>query len=301
MATDEEKAHALEDLLKDSLHTLESLNELQRLQSLDSEATEDVPPEEKAAKTAEKPQASEKGARSEKPKRAPVTQEEASLLDRIGDFTGSAFRFARRTTGTSIKVGRALMKSQDQLKVMLAAGQSLRDLREVAGLTLSELSDALNLKDKTVLEAVENGTATLSFELILRLAALFARNDPIPFILRYSRTYSPETWKVLNDWGVGRLPLQFERERQFVNIFRSQDAARKLSDEGFAKVLEFTRSSFEMSLHFIAEQEAALEAAKEALKAGHHHPKAKSAEEKDKSGKSAANKSGRDRTAKPDK
>ena len=40
-----------------------------------------------------------------------------------------------------------------------------------------------------------------------------------------------------------------------MNIYRSHDAKRKLSDEGFEKVLEFTRKAFELSLHFIAEQE----------------------------------------------
>jgi len=128
-------------------------------------------------------------------------------------------------------------------------------LREVAGLTLNELSEAINLKDKTLLSAVENGTSTLSFELILRLASLLARNDPIPFIIKYTRAYSPETWRVLTDWGLGRMPLQYEREREFINIYRSHDDARKLSDEGFKKVLGFTRTAFEMSLHFIAEQE----------------------------------------------
>lgn len=181
-----------------------------------------------------------------------------SFFDRITGVTSSAFRFAKKTTDTSYKVGKAIMQSQDQLKLMVAAGQSLKDLREVAGLTATELSEAINLKDKSLIEAVENGTATLSFELILRLSALLARNDPIPFILKYSRTYSPETWKLLNDWGAGRLPLQYQREREFINIYRSKDAARQLSDEGFAQVLEFTRHAFNMSLHFIAEQEQAL-------------------------------------------
>ena len=150
--------------------------------------------------------------------------------------------------------------------MMLVAGNSMRDIREVAGLTLSEMSEALNLKDKSVLEAIENGTTTLSFELILRLAALIARNDPIPFILRTTRNYNPEVWRVLDTWGVSRLPLQFEREREFINIFRRHDDARTLSDEGFQKVLEFTRQSFEMSLHFIEQQErevAELKAAQE--------------------------------------
>tara|TARA_R110002072_G_scaffold89737_8_gene201011 strand:+ start:62074 stop:62907 length:834 start_codon:yes stop_codon:yes gene_type:complete len=183
----------------------------------------------------------------------------SNFFDRVSGATSSAFKFAKKTGGTSYKVGKALIQSQDQLKLMMNAGQSLKDLREVAGLTVSELSDAINLKDKSVIEAVEDGTDTLSFELILRLAALLARNDPIPFILKYSRTYSPETWRILNDWGVGKLPLHYERERQFINIYRSQDKARELSDEGFNRVLEFTKQAFNLSLHFIGEQEDALQ------------------------------------------
>lgn len=233
MPTDDEKSHALEALLKDSLHTLESMEEIERLQGSPGAA-----------------ESSSQGATGD-------PTDEASLFERVGDLTNFAFKFARRTTGTSLKVGRALMNSQDQLKAMLAAGNGLKDLREVAGLTVSEMAEALDLRDKSVLEAAEDGTATLSFELILRLAALLARNDPVPFILKYTRTYNPDVWRVMNDWGVGKLPLQFEREREFINIYRRRDEARQLSDEGFAEVLKFTRSAFEMSLHFIAEQEAA--------------------------------------------
>jgi transcriptional regulator with XRE-family HTH domain len=196
--------------------------------------------------------------KTEKEKKV-IEDNTSSFFDRVSDATSSAFKFAKKTGGTSYKVGKALIQSQDQLKVMINAGQSLKDLREVAGLTATELSEAINLKDKSIIEAVEDGTATLSFELILRLAALLARNDPIPFILKYSRTYSPETWRILNDWGVGKLPLHYERERQFINIYRSQDKARELSDEGFNRVLEFTKQAFNLSLHFIGEQEDALQ------------------------------------------
>jgi len=270
MATDDEKAQALEDLLKDSLHAMESVDEVRRMRREASEGTDAEPAEGETASGARK-----SGDRERASKGRPVSTEASSepiepvdentLLHRISGLTGSALRFALRTTDTSWKVGKALMKSQDQLRLMLSAGQSLKDLREVAGLTKAELSEALNLRDKSLIEAVENGTATLSFELILRLAALLARNDPLPFILRYTRTYNPEIWRLLNDWGVGRLPLQFEREREFVNIFRRHDAARRLSDEGFAKVLSFTRGAFEMSLHFIAEEEEALAAYKTEL------------------------------------
>lgn len=214
------RARALQDMLLDALHVMRSQEEVDVLRT---------------------PTASEK---------APE-----GIIDRLASLTGSAFRFGARATDKSLRVGRALINSQDQLRSMLAAGQSLKDIREVAGLTLSEMSEALDLRDKSVLEAIENGTATLSFELILRLTALIARNDPIPFIMRTTRNYNPEVWQILNDWGVARVPLQFEREREFINIFRRHDSARTLSDEGFRKVLDFTRQSFEMSLHFAEDQE----------------------------------------------
>ena len=203
----------------------------------------------------EQPKKESRERKAKREKKTDDTVDDDFLISRLSELTSSAFKFAKRTTKTSFKVGKALIHSQDQLKLMVSAGQSLKDLREVAGLTLSEANEALNLKDKSILEAVENGTATLSFELILRLSALLARNDPIPFIIKYTRTYNPEIWKILSDWGLGRLPLQYERERQFINIFRSHDEARKLSDDGYKKVLEFTQKAFDMSLHFIAEQE----------------------------------------------
>ncbi len=216
-------ARAVQDTLLDALHAMRSIEEIKAIEGLDKTSAGGKGPD--------------------------------GVIDRLASLTGSALRFGVRATDTSMRVGRALINSQDQLRAMLTAGQSLKDIREVAGLTLSEMSEALDLRDKSVLEAIENGTATLSFELILRLAALIARNDPIPFILRTTRNYNPEVWQVLNDWGVGRLPLQFEREREFINIFRRHDDARNLSDEGFRKVLDFTRQSFEMSLHFVEEQE----------------------------------------------
>lgn len=245
-----DKHNALEEFLEESLEESEE----QRFGIPDQTKMSPKPAENTKSDTAEEKEKS-RPPKSQRPKQSDSDEDDESLIDRISGLTSSAFKFAKRTTETSFKVGKALMQSQDQLKLMLSAGQSLKDLREVAGLTISELSDALNLKDKSLLEAVENGTATLSFELILRLSALLARNDPIPFIIKYTRTYNPEIWKILSDWGLGRLPLQYERERQFINIFRAHDEARKLSDDGYKKVLEFTRKAFELSLHFIAEQE----------------------------------------------
>lgn len=185
--------------------------------------------------------------------------EDPSLMKRLSGLPGamadSAFRLVAKTTDVPLRVGKAFFLKPEQVEMMKEAGQTLKDLREVAGLTRDELSASLDLRDRSLLEAVENGTATLSFELILRLAAVLARHDPVPVILKFTRSYNPELGKILGDWGLGRLSLHFEREREFINIFRRHDAARKLSDEGFAQVLQFTRSAFEMALHFIAEQE----------------------------------------------
>jgi transcriptional regulator with XRE-family HTH domain len=172
-----------------------------------------------------------------------------------GAMADSALRMVVKTTDVPLRVGKALFLKPEQQERMKEAGQMLKELREVTGLTRDELSEALDLKDHSLIEAVENGTAILSFELILRLAAVLARHDPVPVILKFTRTYNPELWRILEDWGFGRLSLHFERERHFINIYRRHDAARKLSDESFDRVLAFTRAAFEMALHFAAEQE----------------------------------------------
>ena len=186
-----------------------------------------------------------------KRERAQRSDEEPSVLLQIASLAANAFRLAAKAGGVSLEAGKALLTtSPDNAKMMQESGAFLKDLRELAGLTRAELSEALHLSDQSLLEAIENGTATLSFELILRLAALLARHDPVPFVIRFTRTYHPDLWKMFEKWGIGRIPVHFERERQFINIYRSCDAARKLSDDGFKRVLHFTQAAFEMALHF---------------------------------------------------
>ena len=157
--------------------------------------------------------------------------------------------------GVGLRVSKALLLSPEAARMRRDAGRYLRQLREVAGLTVDELAEAVELSDHSLLAAVEKGTATLSFELILRLSALLARNDPVPFVANLTRSYNPTLWKLLEGWGIGRIPLQLERERRFVNVFRSHDAARQLSDASFEHVLDFTRAAFEMALSLAAAEE----------------------------------------------
>jgi len=155
-------------------------------------------------------------------------------------------------TGVGLRVGKALLLSPEAGRMRREAGRTVRELRELAGLTVDELADALELSDHSLLAAAEKGAATLSFELILRLSALLARNDPVPFVAKLTRSYNPQLWKLLESWGIGRIPLQLERERRFVNIYRSRDATRQLSDRTFEHVLAVTQAAFEMALDLAA-------------------------------------------------
>ncbi len=202
---------------------------------------------------------SNKSTHSSKTEEAPEKEnkdlrKDASMIRLLAELTGTAIKIATKTGEASMKVGKAFLPPE-RASMMQEAGSYLRDLREVAGLTVKELGEAMDLADDSILTAVENGTATLSFELILRLAAVLARHDPLPFVLKFTRTYNPEVWKVFEVWGMDRLPIQLERERQFINIYRQHDAARKLSEDGFQHVLQFTQAAFEMALHFVAETE----------------------------------------------
>ena len=94
----------------------------------------------------------------------------------------------------------------------------------------------------------------LPFELILRLAGVLGRNDPIGFVMKLTRSANPALWQTLDDLGVGRLVVQGAREREFANLYRANDAARQLSDADFAVVLAFTRSAFETAMAFHGQQ-----------------------------------------------
>jgi hypothetical protein len=81
---------------------------------------------------------------------------------------------------------------------------------------------------------------------------VLGRNDPISFVMRFTRSYNPEVWKTLEALGIGRFAVQAGREREFANIYRASDAARRLSDEEYAAVLAFTKAAFDLAMAFRA-------------------------------------------------
>jgi transcriptional regulator with XRE-family HTH domain len=160
------------------------------------------------------------------------------------------------TVGAATDLSLWAAKNKLQAPVARAAADKtqslLRELRETAGLTRDDINNALELEDRSFMALVEGGQVGLPFDLILRLAAILGRGDPMTFILRMTRVYNPKMWKTLEALGVGKLFVQAGREREFANIYRGHDAARDLSDKDFAAALGFTQAAFETALAFQA-------------------------------------------------
>jgi len=168
----------------------------------------------------------------------------------VRSWSDSVLGIAGAAADVSIGAAKAILVKPEQRGALLKAGTVLRGMREAAGLSLKEVGEAINLKDPSLLELVENGKVALPFEIILRLASILGRNDPISFVMRFTRSYNPEVWHTLENLGIGRFAVQAGREREFANIYRGSDAARRLSDEDFGAVLSFVKAAFEIALAF---------------------------------------------------
>jgi len=197
---------------------------------------------------------------------APAPQESAlegvesalvGVARQVRSWSDSVLGIAGAAADVSIGAAKAILVRPDQRAALAKAGNVLRGMREAAGMSVKQVGEAINLKDPTLLELVENGKVALPFEIILRLASVLGRNDPISFVMRFTRSYNPDVWHTLENLGIGRFAVQAGREREFANIYRGSDAARRLSDEEFAAVLAFTKAAFEMALAFRGTRPAA--------------------------------------------
>lgn len=137
----------------------------------------------------------------------------------------------------------AASASPERLEAMADAGHFLRDARETAGLSLKELAERLDVRDQGVLEGVEEGRAILPLDTVLRAASLLARHDPVPFLIKFLRSYNPGLEATLEQWGVMALPRNYERERRFVNLYRQHDFLRELSDDEYQRFVEYMDAS----------------------------------------------------------
>lgn len=193
---------------------------------------------------------------------------ERSLLEQLTRFTGQmagqTLDVARNTATLTAMFGENWLKSAllktfepERLEAMADAGRFLRDARETAGLSLKELADALGVKDGELLEDIESGERVMPLELVFRSASLIARHDPIPFLIKFMRTYNPALGATLEQWGVMQLPVQFERERRWINIYRQHDQLRKLSDDEYDRLVEYVDSATNLVLDVMLREKAA--------------------------------------------
>jgi transcriptional regulator with XRE-family HTH domain len=166
----------------------------------------------------------------------------ASLAQQLRGWTDSVLGIAGPASDMALGIGKA--------------GATLKRLRESAGLTLAELSQAVNLNDPQLLASAEGGKASLPFEVVLRLGGVLGRSDPLSATMKLARAYNPQLWKALDELGVGKLVVQAGRERELANVYRGNDAVRRLSDNEFARVLAFTRQAFDMAVDFRSDASA---------------------------------------------
>lgn len=196
------------------------------------------------------------------------THESDGLIDSLrrltGQVAGGTFELARNTATMTAMFGEAWLRNTvlnqfepERLEAMADAGRFLRDARETAGLSIKELAESLGVSDKKVLEEVEQGKAIMPLELMLRSASLLARHDPIPFLIKFMRTYNPALEKTLEQWGVLALPKHYERERRFTNLYRQHDHLRSFSDEEFERYIEYMESSSNLVLEVMTREKAA--------------------------------------------
>lgn len=156
--------------------------------------------------------------------------------------------------GTASDLAAVLVKAQMPKPANKAlvdqAAVFLRDLREAAQLSVDDLAKALTLEDASLLSMVESGKVGLPFDIILRMATVLGKNDPVGFILKVTRAYNPGIWATLDKLGIGKLVVQAGREREFANIYRANEAARGLNDAEFAAALRFVAAAFDSAVVF---------------------------------------------------
>lgn len=204
--------------------------------------------------------------------------EHESLLESLkkltGQVAGGTLDMARTTATMTAMFGETWLRNTllnrlepERLEAMAEAGHFLRDARETAGLSVKDLADSIGMTDRAMLEDIESGQTIMPLEVMLRSASLLARHDPIPFLIKFMRTYNPALEHTLEQLGVLALPKQYERERRFVNVVRKHDVLRSLSDDEYARFIHYMESSCDLVLDvMLKEKEANAPAGKAARK-----------------------------------
>ena len=187
-----------------------------------------------------------------------------SLRKLTGQVAGSTLGLARNTAAMTAMFGENWLRSTvlnqlepERLEAMAEAGHFLRDARETAGMSIKDLAESIGLQDKSMLEDIESGQTIMPLEVMLRSASLLARHDPIPFLIKFMRTYNPALEKTLEQWGVLALPKQYERERRFINLYRQHDILRGFTDAEYERFIHYMQGSISLVLDVMQSEKSA--------------------------------------------
>ncbi|BDI08102.1 helix-turn-helix domain-containing protein [Sphaerotilus microaerophilus] len=180
-----------------------------------------------------------------------------SLAKQVRGWADVVLGLAGTATDLGLSLAQSAVKDPGKKAAVAEAGRLIRQWRVAAGMTLDEVSEAVGLGDSALMSQAEGGVVALPFDVVLRLAGVLGRHDPIPVLMGLTRQYSPELWASLESLGIGRLAVQGARERELANIYRRSDAARALDDARFAVLLAFTQQAFDSALALTAPVEAA--------------------------------------------
>ena len=202
----------------------------------------------RSARTA--PKAASKAVKATPAFGLPVTASLLKVAQELRRWTDNVLGIAGSATELSLNLAKARATAPREQASLEKAGSMLRQAREAAGMTTKELSQAIEIVDPKVLAQAEIGKAALPMEVILRLASILGRHDPVPFAMKLARTYNPQLWKALDGLGIGSLVALAGRERELANLYRANDDARRLNDADFAEVLGFVKTGFDMTVKF---------------------------------------------------
>jgi len=95
-----------------------------------------------------------------------------SLLRGIQDFTSQTWsKTAGQYPGNLLDL---MMRTPDYMMQMGKSGRYLKDLREVAGLSVEELARTIKMDNPDTLKAIEEGRSPLNLDILYRLASFHA-------------------------------------------------------------------------------------------------------------------------------
>lgn len=171
-----------------------------------------------------------------------------SLFKHWPGIASQTFARAAEQSGNLLE---KLLRAPEYMEQAGKAGRYLKDMRQVAGLTLEDLAKAVDIDNLDMLRAIEEGRSPVTLDILFRLASFYSRNDPLTFMMDFSKEYAPWLWQLLRFTGIERLVITLERELKFINIYRSKDGIRNLSNENFDRLIGFADNAVALAMDFI--------------------------------------------------